>query len=264
MESQKMLQVQLQPRRWEWWNSAKNRPSNKLTKMGMKLWLSSLNHLLFCLVLQQMCVFSILEAKTCVAGKPKTAAAAPVALPEEQAEPMAATSPVASPVAAPAPTVEVKEEAKPEDTELTKQFLRKNQNALGGDKILKPSRKEHQMCATPDQVRTPWTWWVRSIRLLLRKRWAIFWLKMRFAIFGGNVSRCWRKSQLDRDIAHSWAIDADFFDDGSGHLTSQAIRFAKESGQASRKAARKAAKKKMRPASQAARSRSSHETVVKG
>ena len=59
-----------------------------------------------------MCVFSILEAKTCVAdtySKPKTAAP-----PEPQAEPMAATWPVA----APAPTVEVKEEAKPEDTEL--------------------------------------------------------------------------------------------------------------------------------------------------
>ena len=66
------------------------------------------------LVLQQMCVFSILEAKTCVAdgySKPK------MAVPEPQAEPMAATWP-ASPVAAPAPTVEVKEEAKPEDTEL--------------------------------------------------------------------------------------------------------------------------------------------------
>ena len=64
------------------------------------------------LVLQQMCVFSILEAKTCVAEssfKPKTAA---------PPEPQAATWPVASPVAAPAPTVEVKEEAKPEDTEL--------------------------------------------------------------------------------------------------------------------------------------------------
>jgi len=51
-------------------------------------------------------------------SKPKTAAApAPVALPEPQAEPMAASpSPVASPVAAPAPgTVEVKEEAKPEE-----------------------------------------------------------------------------------------------------------------------------------------------------
>ena len=61
-----------------------------------------------------MCVFSILEAKTCVAdgySKPK------MAVPEPQAEPMAATWP-ASPVAAPAPTVEVKEEAKPEDTEL--------------------------------------------------------------------------------------------------------------------------------------------------
>ena len=78
-----------------------------------------------------MCVFSILEAQTCVAGKPKMAAAALVALPEEQAEPMAATSPVASPVAAPAPTVEVKEEAKPEDTELTKQFLRKKPKCFG-------------------------------------------------------------------------------------------------------------------------------------
>ena len=68
------------------------------------------------LVLQQMCVFSIVEAKTCVAdtsSKPKTAAP-----PEPQAEPLAATWPVASPVATPAPTVEVKEEAKPEDTEL--------------------------------------------------------------------------------------------------------------------------------------------------
>lgn len=63
----------------------------------------------------------MLEAVAKGYSKPKTAAApVPVALPEPQAEPMAASpSPVASPVAAPAPgTVEVKEEAKPEDTEL--------------------------------------------------------------------------------------------------------------------------------------------------
>lgn len=73
----------------------------------------------FLVLHQQRCVFfPILEAVAKGYSKPKTAAApAPVALPEPQAEPMAASpSPVASPVAAPAPgTVEVKEEAKPED-----------------------------------------------------------------------------------------------------------------------------------------------------
>lgn len=82
----------------------------------------SLNPLLFLVLHQPRCFFSpMLEAVAKGYSKPKTAAApVPVALPEPQAEPMAASpSPVASPVAAPAPgTVEVKEEAKPEDTEL--------------------------------------------------------------------------------------------------------------------------------------------------